>query len=134
MTTEFKTIDRFPGYRFGSDGSVWTCKERGGQLRWRIGTTWKQMTLNYAHAKGYARVTINCDGILKMHFVHRLILEAFSGPCPQGFEACHCDGQVTNNAISNLRWDTRSSNALDRHLHGTSNRGRKQPRRKAGAL
>ncbi len=55
--------------------------------------------------------------------VSRLILLAFHGPRPQGYEGCHSDGIVTNNLASNLRWDTRSNNQRDRVKHGTSNRG-----------
>jgi len=50
--------------------------------------------------------------------VHRLVLEAFAGPCPDGMEACHGDGDPTNNRRLNLRWDTRSSNQLDTVRHG----------------
>ena len=50
--------------------------------------------------------------------VHRLVLEAFVGPCPDGMECCHNDGDATNNHLSNLRWDTPSNNAYDRVRHG----------------
>ncbi|MBN7395680.1 HNH endonuclease [Mycobacteroides abscessus subsp. abscessus] len=45
--------------------------------------------------------------------VHRLVLEAFVGPCPDGMEACHFDGDKTNNRLPNLRWDTRRANQDD---------------------
>lgn len=51
--------------------------------------------------------------------LHRLVLEAFVGPCPAGQEGCHGDGDATNNAISNLRWDTYESNREDMKRHGT---------------
>lgn len=51
-------------------------------------------------------------------FVHRLVLEAFVGPCPEGQEGCHGDGNGLNNHLSNLRWDTRSANKLDEVRHG----------------
>lgn len=51
--------------------------------------------------------------------VHRLVLEAFVGPCPEGMEACHWDGDPTNNRLENLRWDTRSENHRDAARHGT---------------
>jgi hypothetical protein len=57
--------------------------------------------------------------------VHALVLEAFVGPCPDGLEACHWDGNNTNNHVTNLRWDTRTANMADmlrhgRHHHGTT--------------
>jgi hypothetical protein len=57
--------------------------------------------------------------------VHRLVLEAFVGPCPPGMECCHNDGNPLNNRLDNLRWDTRRSNQLDRNRHGTGSRGEK---------
>lgn len=40
------------------------------------------------------------------------------GPCADGMECCHNDGNPLNNAVENLRWDTRLSNAADRLKHG----------------
>lgn len=56
-------------------------------------------------------------------YVHRLVLEAFCGPCPKGFDGCHTDGNRQNNSIENLRWDSRSGNMQDAIRHGTSARG-----------
>lgn len=51
--------------------------------------------------------------------VHILVLEAFVGPRPDGYAACHNDGNVDNNHVSNLRWDTYSANNYDMVQHGT---------------
>lgn len=59
--------------------------------------------------------------------MHRLVLEAFVGPCPIGMEACHNDGDTSNNQVDNLRWDTRSSNHMDKEKHGTSLKGKSRP-------
>lgn len=45
--------------------------------------------------------------------VHQLIALTFLGPKPAGCEVCHNDGNPTNNAVSNLRYDTRSENNRD---------------------
>lgn len=55
--------------------------------------------------------------------VHRLVLLAFVGPCPEGMECRHLDGDHTNNRLSNLCWGTREENAQDRIRHGTHGRG-----------
>lgn len=54
----------------------------------------------------------------KSFLVHRLVLEAFVGPCPEGMVACHYDDEPTNNILSNLRWDTQSENEYDRVRNG----------------
>lgn len=51
--------------------------------------------------------------------VHQLVAEAFLGPCPEGMEVCHCDGDRLNNTLSNLRYDTRKNNHADKRQHGT---------------
>jgi hypothetical protein len=51
--------------------------------------------------------------------VSRLVLQTFVGPCPTDMEACHNDGDRANNALTNLRWDTKSANRLDQQRHGT---------------
>lgn len=57
-------------------------------------------------------------------YVHDLVARAFLGPPGEGEEVCHRDNDRQNNRDSNLRWGTRSSNALDRHEHGTMNQAR----------
>jgi hypothetical protein len=57
--------------------------------------------------------------------VHRLVLEAFVGPCPEGMVGCHNDGDPLNNRLDNLRWDTPSNNERDKWVHGTHHQRRK---------
>lgn len=51
--------------------------------------------------------------------VHRLVLEAFVGPAPEGAETRHLDGDKHNNWLSNLAWGTSLENAADTCAHGT---------------
>jgi hypothetical protein len=70
------------------------------------------------NADGYVTVALCRDNIRTMARLHRLVLEAFIGPCPEGFDGCHWDDIKTNNALSNLRWDTKSANTYDRIRNG----------------
>lgn len=65
------------------------------------------------------------DGRPVKRGVHRILLEAFVGPCPKGMESCHGDGNRANNALSNLRYGTKLENGRDKVLHGTSRPGSK---------
>lgn len=47
------------------------------------------------------------------------MLEAFVGPCPEGLECCHENGDESDDRLDNLRWDTHSNNLMDRRKHGT---------------
>lgn len=55
----------------------------------------------------YKRVDI--DG--KYVSIHRLVLEAFIGPCPKGHCANHKNGKKDDNRIENLEWVTFSENS-----------------------
>lgn len=55
--------------------------------------------------------------------VHRLVLFAFVGKCPDGMEACHNNGIASDNRIENLRWDTHQNNNKDRKMHGKYAKG-----------
>lgn len=56
-------------------------------------------------------------------YVHALVLRAFIGPCPDGMECRHKNGDRSDCRLENLEWSTRSDNQMDRVAHGTSNRG-----------
>ena len=71
--------------------------------------------------QGYPSVVL---GRRRTRLVHRLVAEAFLGPCPAGKEVRHLDGTRTNNTISNLAYGTRSENIADAKLHGTFQKGR----------
>ncbi len=70
------------------------------------------------HNQGYVAVDFSKSRKLKSFLVHRLVLEAFVGPCPEGMEVCHEDNDKTNNNLGNLRWGTRESNLRDRLFDG----------------
>ena len=84
--------------------------------------------------KGQERkLTRNSDGYFKVNLsflyggkpakrcsVSRLVAEAFLGPCPEGHQVCHNDGDNSNNNLSNLRWGTVLENHADKKRHGTN--------------
>ena len=79
---------------------------------------------------GYRRVTFWNNGLPKGLLVHRLILLAFVGPCPQGNQVAHYDGDKMNNNLSNLRYATPLENSQDGVRLGRLNRGEKNGRSK----
>ena len=76
----------------------------------------------YRQKKGHLAIDLYSGGkqTRKKAYVHRLVLEAFVGPCPNGMEGCHGDGNPANNSLQNLRWDTPSANWEDARKHGTA--------------
>lgn len=69
---------------------------------------------------GYPSTTLYRDGVKIRLSVHRLVVEAFVGPIPNGMCVCHVDGDRTNNRATNLRIDTHAANSADMIGHGRS--------------
>ena len=70
------------------------------------------------HRLGYKLISLSGGGRRTTLTVQSVVLAAFRGPRPPGYEACHADGDKANNALANLRWDTKEANAHDRdHVH-----------------
>lgn len=76
---------------------------------------------------GYPKVCLYRDGRRTHRYVHALVAEAFFGPCPEGQEVAHGSGVKTDVSVSNLRYATYAENQADKILHGTSNRGVRNP-------
>lgn len=60
----------------------------------------------------YVVVCLSKDGKSRPKLLHRLILETFRGPCPEGMVGCHVDDNNQNNWLYNLKWDTRRESAF----------------------
>lgn len=126
MTT-YRDIPGFPGYRAGDDGTIWSCwkvssRGRAGLQPRVMGTVWHELKPRVDDRR---RKTVKLcrDGRVLHKLVPRLVLEAHVGPCPAGNEACHFpDRDPSNNALSNLRWDTKQANRADMVHHGTDPR------------
>jgi hypothetical protein len=114
----YKELAEYPGYRFGSDGSVWGYRKikKGRRLVGIVSPTGYRL-FSMVDTRG---MTISKAG-------HVLTLTAFRGTRPPDLQACHNDGNRLNNCIDNLRWDTRRANRADMHLHGTAQVGEKNP-------
>jgi len=110
----FKDIKGFPGYKVGDNGTVWSNKHG----------RWKE--LKRARQGRYLVVCLRHNGLQRTMGVHRIVLEAFVGPCPAGLQGCHNNGDAHDNRLENLRWDTPKNNTADQVKHGTMVRGSRQ--------
>jgi hypothetical protein len=80
--------------------------------------------------RGYPSVTLHRDGTRLVSTVHKLVLEAFAGPRPEGFHGAHLDGDRTNSRPDNLAWVSPSENERHKLEHGRDRRGEKSPHSK----
>ena len=106
------SIPNFPGYFVTGSGCVWSAPKKPNGNRW-------VMLKPSRSPAGYSQVILYKDRIKHQKFIHRIMLETFVGPCPEGMECCHNDGDRSNDKLENLRWDTRRNNTLDSVRHGT---------------
>lgn len=121
MKKQIKQIPGFPGYVVSNYGEVYSFWEGSGPAA-KIGLVMK--SLKVIISGGRCQVNLRKDKKSHTRRVHRLVLEAFVGPCPRGMECCHFpDRSTLNNRLDNLRWDTKASNYRDRVSHKTCNRG-----------
>lgn len=114
-------------YRVGSDGSLWSRQKRGRGAG-KAGP-WRRVK-DHIKGRGYRKFRVAVNGVIQEPYVHQLVLETFIGPCPPGMQACHNNGDRTDNRAANLRWDTPAANQADRIIHGTDCRGEKHYRAK----
>ena len=80
------------------------------------------LTSNYA-APYYCVNLYNGTKQPKLFRINVLVLLAFKGSPPKGFQAAHLDGNCKNNRLSNLTWASPKTNSSHRELHGTVRRG-----------
>lgn len=130
----YARIPNAPGYRACDDGTVETSwqprgRGRGKPVDWRHGENWRKLKPD-ADSRGRKRYTLAIGGKYKKFRGSRLILLAFIGPCPDGMECCHEDGDETNDRLDNLRWGSRESNCEDKRRHGTLPLGERAGRNK----
>lgn len=112
---EFKFVEGDEGYCVGDDGSLWSrVKQRRGDRAYY--GEWKRLRPTPQY-RGHLAVWL---GRGRQRLVHRVVLEAFVGPCPEGMECRHVDGNPANNRLDNLAWGTPKENFEDSARHGTA--------------
>ena len=123
MTVDYRAIAGFPGYRIGSDGSVWSCRTKHGEFK----ESWHRVQCSRRRKQRYLTACFREGGKNHVRYVHRLVLEAFVGPCPEGLECRHRNGNPSDNRLENLCWGTHAENVADKQSHGTVLRGSNVP-------
>lgn len=108
---EWREIPGFGGNYLASNlgrlFSVQRPRTTGGIISQHLGTNGYLGALLYQGNKASGRI----------YSVHRLVLAAFRGECPEGMESLHGDGNRQNNRIENLRWGTHAENTADQIRH-----------------
>ena len=56
-------------------------------------------------------------------YVHREVMKAFVGSCPEGFQVSHVNGDNSDNRLVNLRYESARVNNRRKQAHGTQTAG-----------
>jgi hypothetical protein len=125
MIEEWREIPGWPDYAVSNFGKVKRIvKPKRG--RGRVGNILKA---RIPGGGSYPAVNLSEGGLSTQWYVHRLVAHAFLGPCPEGKEVNHIDGDKLNPRLDNLEYVTRSGNMLHAFQNGLkSNRGEKNSR------
>lgn len=112
-------------YEVSSQGEVrsWHAPRDGKSPEPVRATEPRLLSANTNPRSGYQSVQLANEGKKTRYYIHRLVLLAFVGECPEGMEACHNNGNRADNRLVNLRWGTKEENQHDRVRHGTDVKG-----------
>jgi len=114
-----KLIDGFDDYYISPDGTIYSTKyskryNHEGKLR---------LLKPRTHPSGYLYAGLfKGVGSSKQRLwrrVHRLVVESFIGPIPDGLEVNHKDLNKHNNNVDNLEIVTRKQNIIHFHANKT---------------
>jgi hypothetical protein len=110
----YRLIPNYPDYMAGSDGSIWSRRNKLDP------NDWTEMTPSLANT-GYLVLNLwDAEGIPTTYQVHSLVMLAFVGPRPYGNEVRHLNGNKLDNRLENLCYGTVRENWQDRWKHGTA--------------
>jgi len=115
--TSWTVIAGFPDYDISPAGQV--RSRRSGKSKVLAGSV---------DANGYTAYILRdmSTGKPCRRLAHRLVAAAYlPAPKQDQTDVCHNDGNPSNNAVGNLRWDTHRANQMDMRAHGTMQDGEK---------
>jgi flavin-dependent thymidylate synthase len=115
---EWVLVDGYDNYEISNMGRVRSLVDPGGETNGVAGgviiLARPRLKIQCPDKHGYLVVSLSKDSKTKAFQVHKLVLNAFVGPAPIGFEARHLNNNRFDNRLSNIEWNTRRRNIDDR--------------------
>lgn len=115
---ELRPIPGIVGYAAGSDGWVYSfvrpAAARNRMPKYQM-TPRRVGSLHRAVGRRYTGVAWTG----KREPTSRLIAAAFHGPCPDGMEVSHLNGDALDDRPGNLKWESHADNLRRMEGHGT---------------
>ena len=110
----WKPIPGYPSFEASSEGRI--RRARGGHTP---NSPAGKIVNQKPKTKGYLYVMLYEHGRRNTLRAHRLIASAFLGPCPEGLQVSHLNGDCTDNRPSNLNYESAVQNNRRKYEHGT---------------
>lgn len=111
MSEIWKSPPSFPGYEVSSAGRVRSVvRLKAGEKRTII--------VGRDNGRGYELIHMVVGGKRTGRCVHRVVADAFIGPCPIGMEVNHKDCNKWNNTPGNLEYVSRGRNIAHAYEKG----------------
>lgn len=122
QTETWKAIPEWPGYEASDLGRIRSTSRTVEVTDKAPRRLQSRMIRSFPNPQsGRAEVRLSHRNVKRTQYVAVLVLSAFVGPRPPGMETCHNDGDVRNDRLDNLRWDTHVANVQDTVQHGRHN-------------
>lgn len=121
-TEDWRPVPGYEGFYEASDFGRIRSVRHWTRVGWRGGIILAQFT----DADGYYRVNLSREGAVRSKPVHALVLAAFRGEPPEGWQGCHGGEGRTDNRLANLYWGTAQVNSDDKYRDGTMACGERQ--------
>lgn len=119
----WRQVPGFEGYEVSDFGNVRSYLARGNHKAKRADYP-RTLKTPLNRKGGYRSVQLrNAAGKFEHHYVHRLVLMAFEGPCPEGLEVAHLNGDNQDSRLENLAYVTHQENESHKRQHGTASTG-----------
>lgn len=109
-------VDGYPNYMVSSLGRIKNIKT-------------KKYLKGIVVTNGYIQVRFYRKGLSsgRLYLLQRVVLQAFRGAPPMGYEAAHLNGKRNDNRLSNLKWVSHIENESHKEIHKTRYRGELHP-------
>ena len=106
LPPDVKPIPDYPTYYATPNGEIWRHSPGKGIRKSRI----IKLKDRYNSVNGYHQIQPYQNDKRKLTYTHRLVLAAYKGWPPEGYECNHIDRNTSNNQISNLEWIPKEEN------------------------
>jgi hypothetical protein len=121
----WKQVPGLDGYEVSDYGNFRPYYKKGNHKSKR--TDFPRSLSQFTSSTGYRTVNLaipeSNPRVHSTRHIHRMVMLAFVGPCPEGKEVAHLNGNPSDNRLSNLAYVTHRENESHKIAHGTVPRG-----------